>query len=339
MVDLGPVLSAATEYGDAREAEGRAAAEVVASERIAELNAAMLIVQAERDTALADHDTLLGDYAALRAEFDAYKIANPAPEPETPLKVIGMSSPATVWDQRLEQVGPNGVTARRIFAWLQTGGNDQINLVTDAVDNGLMPVISYKVASVPNAINGAYDDEAEQAATLLAAFDVPIRLAIWHEPHGDMTPAQFVALNERLLPIFKRGKVKVGCFLNGWLLDRRVPDFDTYTSPALFGLWDWFGIDTYESGTIDQPGDIKPGDRIPKLIAYLDDKGSQLPVGIGEYNGYTGESIAAAGEAILACDRLEFACMWNATTGKGYVLEGARLEAFKATKADPRVKQ
>lgn len=325
MADLGRVLTEATLYGDVREAEGRAAAEAEAQVVIDALGDQVSAAWAERD--------------ALRAEYDAH-MATHEPEPEpVPLKVIGMSSPATVWDQRLAQVGPEGITARRIFAWLQTGGNDQMDLVTDAVDAGMLPVISYKVSNIAGAITGGADTMAEQAAANLAALDVPVRLAIWHEPHGDMTAAQFVALNERLLPIFKRGQIKVGCFLNGWLLDRRVPDFDALTSPRLFDLWDWFGIDTYESGTIDAPGDTKPADRIPKLVAYLEGKGSDHPIGIGEYNGYSAETIAAAGEAFLSCERLEFACMWNATTGKGYVLEGARLAAFQATKADPRVKQ
>lgn len=330
-VDLGGVLSAATEYGDAREAEGRAAEREAAASEIAALTTSL------EESEAARYD-LVRQLAALRAEFDAHMATHqPDPEPVA-LKIIGMSSPANVWDQRLTEVGAEGITARRIFAQLTTSGTDQLDLVADAVAAEMMPVISYKVAN-PSASSGTYDDMAEQAATRLAGFDVPVRLAVWHEPHGDMTPAQFVALNERLLPIFQRGQIKVGCFLNGWLLDRRVDDFDAYTSPALFDLWDWFGIDTYESGTITAPGEVKPADRIPELVAYLESKGSDLPIGIGEYNGYSAETIAAAGEAILSCDRLEFACMWNSTTGKGYVLEGARLAAFKAAKADPRVLQ
>ncbi|HSK33311.1 MAG TPA: hypothetical protein VK903_07485, partial [Propionicimonas sp.] len=64
-------------------------------------------------------------------------------------------------------------------------------------------------------------------------------------------------------------------------------------------MWDWFGIDTYESGTIDNPGNEKPADRIPTLVSSQQSRGQDLPIGVGEYNGYSAETIAAAGAAIL----------------------------------------
>jgi hypothetical protein len=312
--DLGGVLSAATEYGDAREAEGRAAAEV------------------EGKAALA----------ALRAEYDAYVAAHPdmkptpAPEPEPPTTgrkmILGMSSPAKDWDTRLGQVGADGITARRIFADLTADGRSQSDLIAAAVKAKMMPVVSYK--GTPTAANLA------AVKGYLASLGVPVVAVYHHEPHGDMTPAEFVTRSRAFLNAVQAPNVKVGPFLNGWLLDRRVADFASYTDADLLNRWDFVGIDTYEAGTIEAPADPKPAARIPLLVKWLASVGhAGKPIAVGEYNGYSGATIAAAGEAFLSEPTVEFACMWNSTIGKGHVLEGERLAAFRATKADPRVKR
>jgi len=182
----------------------------------------------------------------------------------TPL--IGMSSPAGQWAQRTREVGP-GLTARRIFGDLAKGAKSQIKLVEQAHAAGQLPVISYKVGKdVAGAVAGRFNDVAAGAAARLASYDKPTAVVFWHEPHGDMTPAQYVAASKQILPQFKRGKLKVGPLLNGWLLDRRVSDFASYAPDELLELWDWFGFDTYESGTMAKPGKIKPASRIPALV-------------------------------------------------------------------------
>ena len=118
----------------------------------------------------------------------------------------------------------------------------------------------------------------------------------------------------------------MGPILNGWLLDNKVADFASFCPDDLFDVWDWFGIDTYESGTMESPGARKPAERIPALVSYLQSRGQDLPIGIGEYNGYSAETIAAAGAAILGTPNVWFGCMWNATEGKGHTLEGERLD-------------
>jgi hypothetical protein len=200
-----------------------------------------------------------------------------------------------------------------------------------------MPVISYKVGGdAAGAASGRYNAAAEAAAARLESYGLPTTVTYWHEPHGDMSAEEFVAGNQQLLPLFKRGELKVGPLLNGWLLDRQISTFGSYCPDELFGIWDWFGIDTYEAGTIEAPGDAKPGDRIPALAAYVASRGFTHRLAIGEYNGYSAETIAAAGDAILSEPQVWFACMWNSTKGKGHTLEGERLEAFKQTLADPR---
>lgn len=329
MVDLGPVLTAATDYGDAREAEGRAAAEVEAAARIAELNAAMV---------------------ALKAEYDAYVASHPDtppppdPEPEPVLKIIGMSAPAAEWTARLAEVGPNGITARRIFCDLAKGAGHQQTATEQALDAGMMPVLSFKVGgNITGALAGQYDAVAVQVAARLEGYGKPVAVTFWHEPEPDITGAQFCELHRRYLPIFQSALVKVGPIWNGWLLDNQVDTFSAYASDDLLEAWDYCGMDIYAQGDKGQPSTWKlgPARGLPKLVAWLADHGHpDKPILIGEYNGWTAEHIAEMGEALLSTPQLWAGLTFNSDVGnKGQVLTGDRLAAFRATKADPRVVQ
>jgi hypothetical protein len=250
--------------------------------------------------------------------------------------VIGMSAPASQWDQRVREVGP-GLAARRIYADLSQGATSQIKLVEQAHAAGMLPVISYKVGGdIAGAMSGKYNAVAEQAAAKLASFGLPTAVSFWHEPNPDVTGAEYAAASKQLLPIFRRGELRVGPILNGWLLDNREADFAAYCPDELFGLWDWFGIDTYESGTMANPGNNKPADRIPALRKFLSSRGHSLPLGVGEYNGFSAATIAAAGEALMSTPNVWFGCLWNSSGGKGVPLSGDRLAAFQRTLADPR---
>lgn len=250
--------------------------------------------------------------------------------------LIGMSAPADVWAARARSVGP-GLGARRIFADLARGATSQLRLVEQAHASGQLPVISYKVGNdVEGAIAGKYDAVASAAAAKLASYGRPTAVAFWHEPHGDMTPAQYVAASKRILPFFQRGSLRVGPILNGWLLDRQAGLFGQYAPDEMFGIWDWFGIDTYESGTMASPGDTKPADRLPAVSRFVRSRGHDLPLGVGEYNGYSATSITRAGKAMMSTPNVWFGCVWNSTGDKGYELTGDRLEAFRGTLATAR---
>lgn len=252
----------------------------------------------------------------------------------TPL--IGMSSPARLWDQRVREVGP-GLTARRIFADLAKGPSSQMRIVEAAHADGMLPVISYKVGGdIAGAVNGKYNAVAEQAAAELASYGKPTAVTFWHEPHNDMTTRQYVAASEQLLPIFKRGKLRVGPILNGFLLDNQRATFDEYCPDALFAIWDWVGIDTYQLGSPSAPGKRNPADRIYALADYVKARGYAHPLGVGEYNGFSAEAIAAAGEALLSTPNVWFGCVWNSELERNFVLTGERLNAFQKTLADPR---
>lgn len=267
-----------------------------------------------------------------------YQVADGLVGPQPTLgPLIGMSARATLWDQRLAEVG-SGVTSRRIFADLAGGPTDQLRLVEEAHADNMLPVISYKLGGdIARGASGGFNAVAEEAAERLDAYGRPTAVAVWHEPNSDMSPAQYAAISRQLLPIFKRGQVRVGPILNGFLLDNQVGTFSAFAPDELFEIWQWVGIDTYEGGTMASPGERKPAERIPALSAYVRSRGyGDLPLGIGEYNGYSGETIAAAGEALLSTPNVWFGCMWNSEGERARELAGERLAAFRRTLADPR---
>ncbi len=273
---------------------------------------------------------------------EAYEVigTTETPIPTTGGALIGMSAPAPEWGQRVSQVGA-GLGARRIFADLADGADSQIRLVEEAHAAGMLPVISYKVGGdVAGAVAGRYNAVAQQAAAKLASYGLPTAVTFWHEPYGDMTGEQYAAASRQILPAFKQGQLKVGPLLNGWLLDKQIDEFASFCPDDLFSLWDWFGIDTYESGTMAAPGSAKPAQRLPAMASFLASRGhATMPLGVGEYNGYSAATIAAAGQAILDTPNVWFGCMWNSTEGKGYVLEGERLVAFQQTLAVARARR
>ena len=264
-----------------------------------------------------------------------------------PLKVIGMSAPKAEWSNRVAEVGTSGLKARRIFADLGSGAQHQSTLIEQAVSAGMLPVVSYKVGGdIAGAANGTFDAVATQAANYLASFAVPMSVTIWHEPMGDMSGAQFVAMQNRLVPKFKGvGQLKVGPILNGFLLTQPnqqpgqgVDEFTTFTSPTLMNLWDWFGIDTYQPGTITSPNnDVMPVDRLYKLMDWLADQGHPAkPVGVGEFNGFSAAAIQGMCEGLLSIPNVWFGCVWNVDEARAGILTGDRLTAYKVAKADAR---
>ena len=197
--------------------------------------------------------------------------------------LIGMSALPSDWSNKVAEVGP-GLSARRIFADLANGASSQMKLVEEAHAAGMLPVVSYKVGGdVAGAIDGRFNAVAEDAAAKLASYGRPTAVTIWHEPYKDMSGAEFAAMHRQLMPIFKGGEVRVGPILNGFLLDNQVSTFESFCPDDLFGVWDYFGIDTYEGGTMAAPGARKPGDRVPALSSYLRSRGFDLPLGVGEY--------------------------------------------------------
>lgn len=308
----------------------RNAVEALADQYAAEL-------EAEKARAAAE-------LAALRAEFDAHMATHePDPEPTT-RTIIGMSAPAAEWSTRLAEVGADGITARRIFCDLAKGADHQQRSTEQAIDAGMMPVLSFKVGgNITGALAGQYDTVARQVAARLDSYGVPVAVTFWHEPNPDITGTQFCNLHRRLLPIFQTANVKVGPIWNGWLLDNQADTFALYSAPDLLDAWDYAGMDVYAQGEKGQPSTWKlgPARGIPKLADWLKAQGHpDKPILIGEYNGWTAAHITEMGEAVLSTPQVWAALMFNSDVGaKGQVLTGDRLAAFQATLADSRVRK
>lgn len=252
-------------------------------------------------------------------------------------KRIGMSAPAYLWDQRIDEVGATGVTARRIFADLTPTGTDQLTLVREAIADGMLPVISYKVPDPAVMAAGGYDEWLANLRTQLTGLDADVTATFWHEPYGDMEPATFRAASLRFVEGVDAPTVFVGPILNGWLLDRQAPTFASFTDAELLDQWEFVAVDSYQSGTPSNPGPAMPARAIPLLERWLTSVGHpDKPIGLGEYNGFTADAVAGAGEVILSTPDVWFAAVWNSTAGNHVPLEGDRITAFQRTKADTR---
>ena len=248
-----------------------------------------------------------------------------------------MSAPSNLWDQRIKEVGACGVQARRVFASLDSTGKNQSSIIQQAVKAGMMPVISYKVPNVDTLISGGYDSWLKATKNYLDSLDVQVTVTFWHEPHGDVDPADFRAGSQKFLTLMKAPDIAVGPILNGWLLDNKVSTFASFTSPSLLSQWDFVAVDSYQSGTAEAPGDKLPARAVPLLAKWMDDQGyPNKPIGLGEYNGHTAKAIAAAGEAILSTPEAWFGLAWNSDTDTYSPLTGDRLTEFQKTKADAR---
>lgn len=256
----------------------------------------------------------------------------------TAKKIIGISAPDKLWSQRLGEVGACGVEARRIFGELQADGRSRSGTIEAAVKAGMMPVVSYKVPSVATLIAGGYDSWLTATKNYLSSLGVQVTATFWHEPYGDMTPAEFRAGSQRFLDRVKAPNVAVGPILNGWLLDRQVSVFASFTDQSLLTGWDFVGVDSYQGGTLTKPGPMMPARAVPLLAKWLDGQGfPDKRIGLGEYNGYSGDAMRIAGEHILSTPELWFGLAWDSTGDKYAPLDGDRLTAFRETKADARV--
>lgn len=252
-------------------------------------------------------------------------------------KRIGMSAPAHLWDQRIDQVGSTGVTARRVFADLTPTGTDQLRLVREAIADGMLPVISYKVPDPTVLANGGYDAWLANLRQQLTGLDAEVTATFWHEPYGDMDPATFRAASLRFLEGVDAPEIAVGPILNGWLLDRKASTFASFTDAELLDRWEFVAVDSYQSGTPSAPGPAMPARAIPLLERWMSSVGHpDKPLGLGEYNGFTTAAVAEAGETILSSPDLWFASVWNSTAGNHVPLDGDRITAFQRTKSDPR---
>ena len=248
----------------------------------------------------------------------------------------GMTRPQEITRPILERYQRHLFLYRKPNGEALSGGS-QMKLIKQSIADGMMPVISYKVPSVQTMINGGYDSWLATLRSQHTSLDADVTATFWHEPRGDMEPAQFRAASLKFFNIVDAPSIAVGPILNGFLLDRRVSEFASYTDAELLKKWEFVAVDSYQSGEPSAPGTSMPARAIPLLEDWMDSVGHpDKPLGLGEYNGFSASAIAGAGEVILSTPEVWFGLAWNSEGDSYAPLEGDRLTAFQRTKADAR---
>lgn len=283
---------------------------------------------------------LAGSFLGLAA-LVSVGVAAPAAfaEPAPGQPAIGMSAPVDQWSTRLDEVSPPGVDARRLFAEL---GSDQgkVNIAKAEILAGRLPILSVKI---PNndwagAAAGKYDALYIDLANRLQALPGKTVLVVHHEPIGDGSPADFVAMQVQLMPLARPlSNVIVGVILNGFMWSARSQGYsdaeiEAWAPLRLRQAVEVLAADTYHGGTMENPGE-DAGVKIARMSAWADRKGYVKPLGIGEFNGLTAAAITNACNAMFADPRFMFGNVFNSNEnnreGIEWVLTGARLTAFK----------
>lgn len=248
--------------------------------------------------------------------------------------VFGMSAPDDKWDERLVQVGgKTNIKFRRIFYQNLTQTN--YSKVQESLDDGMVPVISWKVAPYTWAQvgSGQADSALQSLVTRLNAIPGKKHLVLHHEPAGDGTAADFVAMQLRALPILKTAQqATVGPIANGWWWSAKSQGYTDaeiaqWLPDSVINLSDVIASDTYQDESLNEDGSIKA----LRMAAWAKRKGNVDALGIGEFNGWEASAVTNVMNVVKAEPLYKWALVWNSgPTGLGTPLEGDRLEAFKA---------
>lgn len=250
---------------------------------------------------------------------------------------FGMSAPADKWNERLAQVGSAHIKFRRIF--LQDF-DDSLTKVSEAINAGMTPVISWKTGgySWAQVAAGSADSKLNSLVARLNAISGPKFLAIHHEPAGDGSASDYVAMQLHALPILKTANnVTVGVIGNGWWWSARNQGYTDaeiaqWIPSSLKNICDVIAADTYQDEGLEEDGSVKAA----RLAAWAKRTGGVNAVGIGEFNGFTASSITNVMNVVKADPLFKWALVWNSgPSGLGTPLEGARLQAFITGKSTP----
>lgn len=234
--NLGPVLSAVTDYGDARYAEGKGDGRIQgASDRQAEIDALTGDV-AKYVSRVADMTTLIADLQRRLATHEKHRI--------TVGGTTGSNGDPTPLETKAGAIYGN----RRTF-WSSSAKHTASSIATAKADlaQGRVPLLSYKVGDWAAVVAGGHDTWATKLAADLAALGGTIRVAIHHEPEGDGDIATWTRMQERLAPIFAAAGIEFWICLTGWheLYGEAKYNFDALwpNTPHVTG----FAVDVYQS--------------------------------------------------------------------------------------------
>ncbi|HRJ06262.1 MAG TPA: hypothetical protein PK096_03700 [Candidatus Saccharibacteria bacterium] len=263
--------------------------------------------------------------------------ATPTTPSSTAHEKFGMSAPTNLWNQRLSEVGASNINFRRIF--YQEFG-DSLTKVSETINAGMTPVISWKTGSYSWAqvAAGAADGELQSLVSRLNAIPGKKYLVIHHEPAGDGTASDFVAMQLHALPILgTASQASVGIIANGWWWSAQNQGYSDseiaqWIPSSLKNVCDFIGADTYQDDQLVEDGSVKAS----RLAAWARRTGGVSALGIGEFNGFTASSITNVMNVVKADTLFKWALVWNSgPSGLGTPLEGARLQAFINGKSTP----
>lgn len=270
-------------------------------------------------------------------QFTAPVVATPPPPATGYVSRFGMSAPADKWDLRVAEVGgKTNLKFRRIFL---TGFDAGLSLVQRAINDGMVPILSFKVApySWSQVASGAADADIRAMVKRLDAIPGEKFVALHHEPAKDGLAQDWAAMQVHALPIITTGQnVSVGVIGNGWWWSNAANGYTdaeiaTYIPREVIAVSDVIAADTYQSAV----GAEGAAPKIRNMAAWARRVGGVKAIGIGEFNGQEAKTITEAMNVIKLEPLIKWACIWNSTAGVGYVLEGDRLEAFKTALATP----
>ena len=222
---------------------------------------------------------------------------------------------------RASEVGV-GLAARRIFADLASGPPSQIRTVEQAHADGMLPVISYKVGGdIDGAVSGRFNAVAEQAAARLASYGLPTAVTFWHEPNPDCLGCPVRRGQQAAAADLQAGRAAGRSAAERLAAGQPDGDLVGLLPRRALRLWDWVGYRHLRARHPGAAGKRKPADRIPALAAFLRSRGFDLPMAVGEYNGYSAADHRRAGEALLTTPNVWFGCVFNSDRRQG---RGAR---------------
>lgn len=250
--------------------------------------------------------------------------------------LIGMSAPAKLWDQRVREIGP-GLEARRLFFNL----GDTLTLAQTAVNNGLYPIMSFKIPGNDWAgvAAGKYDAQLATLKQRLVALNARGFVTLHHEPAGDGTAANWAAMLTYALPKLNTPLIDVGVIGNGWWWSSKAQGYTdaeiaAYITPSVRKVAEIIAADTYQGGTPTAPGE-GGSVKMANMLKWAQRTGVPA-IGIGEFNAYTATEITAAMKVLGSSPTFKFGSIWNSECSGCIAVEplsGDRLIAFKTALA------
>lgn len=250
--------------------------------------------------------------------------------------LIGMSAPASLWDQRVKEIGP-GLEARRIFYNL----SDTLTLAQTAASKGLYPILSFKIPNNDWAgvAAGKYDAQLATLKSRLVALNTRVFVALHHEPAGDGTAANWAAMQAYALPKLNTSLVDVGVIGNGWWWSSKAQGYTDaeiaqYITPGVIKAAEIIAADTYQGGSPTAPGE-GGSVKMANMLKWAT-RTNVKALGVGEFNAYTATEITAAMKVLGSSPTFKFGSIWNSECSGCIAVEplsGDRLIAFQTALA------